>query len=541
MNFDVHNNQELFYKFVKFTPAAVAMLDKNMCYIVASKRWITEFRLNIDDVTGLSHYDVFPDLVESWKDDHQRVLNGVIVKYEDEKFPRADGTIDWLRRELHPWYDADSQVGGIIMFHEITTKSKQAEYERNKLEQQLVQSQKMDAVGQLAAGIAHDFNNILASILGFAKLAQNLVKDQGDDKLENYLKHITKAGYKGKKIVSQMMLLSRPDVQSKTIISIYHLVKNTMNLLIGSLPSTININTNMDEDTPSIFIDPVQLEQIIMNLCINSRDAMSEIGELDIELHTFRFEEGQNEIASLSNDTKTKRIEMCFCHDNKTTLHTGDYVELLIRDTGEGIPEDKLKHIFEPFYTTKEVGKGTGLGLYMIHGIMQDACGHIIVESEKDKGTLFRLLFKACASLEPNEKISESIKLTRHLEGSGCILVVDDDDSLLEYMEEMLSENGYEVVRSENGEAALNRFLRSPEKFNMVITDQTMPKVAGTELSKKLLEIRPNIPIILLTGHSELINETQRKDLGICAYLEKPIDPDQLLKIISESMTEKMT
>jgi PAS domain S-box-containing protein len=538
MKLELHKNQELFYNFVKFTPAAVAMLDKNMRYLVVSNRWISEFRLELDDLTGLSHYDVFPDLVDSWIDDHHRALSGVIVKYEDEPFLRSDGSMDWLRRELHPWYDTNGQVGGIIMFHEITTKSKLAEFERIKLEQQLVQSQKMDAVGQLAAGIAHDFNNILASVLGFSQLAQKMVKGQRNYRLENFLEHITKAGYRGKKIVSQMLLLSRSDVESKTVISINNIVQNTVNLLMGSLPSTIHINVKIDKDIPSILIDPIQLEQILMNLCINARDAMNEVGKLDIEIHTLQLEEGQKEIANLTPGDKVERIDACFFEESNSTTQTNNFVELLVRDSGVGIPGEKLKHIFEPFYTTKEVGKGTGLGLFMVHGIMQDARGHIIVETEKDKGTLFRLLFRAHELTKPVSTMPEVHDEISGHKGSGCILVVDDEDSLLEYMDEMLSDYGYEVIRSENGGAALTLFQKNPNKFDMVITDQTMPIISGIELSRRILNIRPNIPIILCTGHSELVNETQAKEIGICAYLEKPIEPINLLQVITESLTK---
>ncbi len=275
-----------------------------------------------------------------------------------------------------------------------------------------------------------------------------------------------------------------------------------------------------------------------MNLCINARDAMDEVGTLTIDIQTLSIAADQNDIPNVIANNSGERIDVCFCGDGHTSLHTGDYVEVSMKDTGSGMSKKKLARIFEPFYTTKDVGKGTGMGLASAHGIMQDAKGHIIVETEVGKGTIFRLLFKACERRKARRAFTTVEDDTPVRNGSGCILMVDDEDTVLTFMEEMLSNNGYEVKTSVNGEHALNLFQEAPDKYDLVITDQTMPKMTGVDLSKQILDIRSDIPIILCTGYSGLINEMQAKAIGIRAYLKKPTDTKKMLRVIDELLSE---
>jgi hemerythrin-like metal-binding protein/PAS domain S-box-containing protein len=517
----------------------VTDIDNNIISINPAFTEITGYTKD-DVAAGLSKWIdlIHPDDRALFNEAIERII---VTKEHDHlqyRIKKKDG--NYLDVECFGQFIEKSQekTARMIGFVEDITDRKQAEEERIQLEQQLVQSRKMEAVGQLTGGIAHDFNNILASVLGFSQLARDKILDMGDDKLERYLKEVIKAGERGSKLVDEMLLFSRTGAMTETITSVINdvndIVQDSVGFLKGMLPSSIEISMTCGKEIPSIQIDPIHLEQMLMNLCINAMHAMHEEGALNIEVQKLHVEKGQGGIPSAISGNKGERIDVCFCYEEHSQHHTGDYVEISVRDTGSGISSEKLEHIFEPFYTTKEVGKGTGMGLSTLHGIMQGAKGHIIVETVEGKGTLFRLLFKACESTTTGESTTAAeveISISRVC---GRVLLVDDEEAILDFTEEVLSNNGYEVIKSVNGEEALSLFQEGPEKIDLVITDQTMPKLTGVNLSKKLLEIRPDIPIILCTGYSKLVDEEKAKAVGIRSYLKKPIDTNQLLKTINE-------
>jgi len=414
--------------------------------------------------------------------------------------------------------------------------------EHKQVEKQLLQSQKMEAVGQLTGGIAHDFNNILAAILGYAHLAKDRVLNLGDDKLERYLSEVIDGGKRASKIIDEMLIFSRNEREVKNTIHVNDVVIKTVSLLKGMLPSSIEINVTIEKDIPAIQIDPIQLEQIIMNLCINSMHAMHEVGTLNIGVQKLTIAEGQKGFPRTVAGDTWKRIDTCFCQDENTstttTTHSGEYVELWVRDGGSGISSESLEHMFEPFYTTKGDMRGTGMGLAMTHGVMQGSKGHIIVETEEGKGSLFRLLFRASKYTKTMESTAKAEDKISVIKTDFRILLVDDEDPILDFVTEMLSNRGYKVTKCMNSETALSLFEETPEKFNLVITDQTMPKLTGLDLSKRLLAIRADIPIILCSGYSELVDEEKAKSIGIRSYLNKPIDQKQLLQVINDSLSE---
>jgi hemerythrin-like metal-binding protein/PAS domain S-box-containing protein len=487
---------------------------------------------------GLSKWTelIHPDDRALFNKETERFISAKEHDHLQYRIKKADGNYIYVECFGQFIEESQARTARMIGFVEDITERRQAEEERLKLEQQLVQSQKMQAIGQLTGGIAHDFNNILASVLGFAQLARDKVLKMGDDKLRGHIKEIIKAGERGSKLINDMLLFSRTGVSvtkaEPVINNVNEIVQDSVEFLRVMLPSSIEINVSCGEQISPIQIDPVQLEQMLLNLCINAMHAMHEEGALDIEVQMLQVTEGQGGIPDAMPGNKGERIDVCFCHEELSRQHSDDYVEILVRDTGSGISREKLEHIFEPFYSTKEVGEGTGMGLSTLHGIMQGAKGHIVVETIENKGTLFRLLFKACEAANIDEYTIEAEDETSA--GNGCILLVDDEAAILDFMGEVLSNNGYEVKKSDNGEEALTMFLEAREEINLVITDQTMPKLTGVNLSKQLLEIRPEIPIILCSGYSKLVDEAQAKAIGIRAYLKKPVDPDQLLKITGE-------
>jgi len=390
---------------------------------------------------------------------------------------------------------------------------KQAEAEQAHLQLELQQAQKMEAIGILAGGIAHDFNNILAIIMGYSELALAHSASKGDAKQAKHLKKILMASGRAKDLVAKIKTFSRNKAIFEKPLLLQSILKEDIQMLGSILPSSIEINFEIDENAPAIQMDPVQLNQILMNLCINARDAMNGKGNIDIRLSSSRE---VNEECILC----IKQIE-------------GDWVELSITDTGSGIKPDILNRIFDPFYTTKEVGKGTGMGLSVIRGIMLSHGGHIIVETEIGKGSTFRLLFPPV--VENGDKTDDIDELKEKLpNGYGeRILVLDDEQILGSCLGDILESHGYMATVMSDSQEAMERFKHNPDEFALIITDQTMPGITGVELVKTAREISPDMPIILNTGFSDAINPETAAKLGI-SYLEKPVSAKSLLQTIDE-------
>jgi len=413
----------------------------------------------------------------------------------------------------------------IGMFLDIT-KHKQTEEKQDLLQRQLLQAQKMESLGQLTGGIAHDFNNMLAAILGYTSLAvDNIKNNDKDDKLQGYLNEITLAGNRAKQVVTQLLAFSRSGVESELqALDVADLLNESIKMIRPLLPSTIELASQLSSGETIILANPVMIHQVIMNLCINARDAITEHGKIEFKVNKI-----------VAND------EICSsCHKSLS----GDFIEVSISDTGTGIDAKNLANLFDPFFTTKEMGneKGTGMGLAMVHGIMHEHEGHIILDSSVGKGSKFSLLFP----LHRGKKISNSEKTKNNeddLEKSITfknspigynVLCVDDEQSLVTLMKEILEDQGHHVTAFTDSEMALLNFKEQPERYDLVITDQTMPKLTGAEMAKAIIEIKANIPIILCSGYSENVNKSEAQSIGIMAYLEKPLDMKSLFKVINK-------
>jgi len=396
-------------------------------------------------------------------------------------------------------------------------ETKRAEQERWKLEQQLFRSQKMEAIGQLTGGIAHDFNNILASILGYSNLIKRRSVKLDDPKLAEYIKEVIHGGERARDLIRQMMMYSRSVPSEVTSQPLQPLVENAIKLLRPMLPSNIEIRSRLPANIPDVTIDPAQFEQIIMNLCINARDAINGSGSIDLELY----------VASLGGH------ECASCHG----VLAGDFVVMSVRDTGGGIDEKIVPLIFDPFYTTKEVGRGTGMGLSMIHGIVHNGGGHILLDTTVGDGSKFSVLFPlALINLEKNDILNLKEPESRYSTSKkqGVIMVVDDEPSIASYLGELLESHGYQTIVMTSSETALRRFQADAGHIDLVITDQTMPGLTGMELASEFLSRRADVPIILSTGYSEHVNEETARDAGIKAYLTKPVNETFLLHKLDE-------
>ncbi|KAA3656970.1 MAG: response regulator, partial [Calditrichaeota bacterium] len=384
-----------------------------------------------------------------------------------------------------------AQIGEVIVHF-------QAEEELNKLEKQLRRSQKLETIGTLAGGIAHDFNNILAPILGYADMA--LLNLDSDDPLHDYLHHILKSSHRAKDLVEQILLFAKQSEKERQPLTLQPLIKESLKLLRPSIPATIEIQQNIDQGCEKILADPSQIHQVVVNLCTNAFQAMeNKVGTLTIELKSAVF------------DSSSAR--------HQQNIDAGKYVRLSVIDTGSGMDESTIERIFEPFFTTKSVNKGTGLGLSVVHGIVQSHGGSVHVESEPGKGAAFHVylpVFKEIAR-ENNSKVNALVG------GKESILVVDDDKEVAEIVKKMLEMIGYEVDCQINSFEAVKFFNEHPGKYDLLISDLTMSDLTGLDLAQHVLTLRPDLPVIIMTGYGDDLNEETRQQHGIKQVLGKPI------------------
>jgi len=391
---------------------------------------------------------------------------------------------------------------------------KQAEQENKALQAQLFQAQKMEAIGTLAGGIAHDFNNILSAIIGYTEIANDCLPP--GSKAIKHLGKVLQASERAATLVRQILAFSRQANIERIPLHPSLMVKEAIKLLRPSLPSTITINQQIAADTRSILADPTQLHQIVMNLGTNAFHAMEQTG-------------GTLEIT----------LKDCFLSPevllHKPEIRPGAFVVLGISDTGPGIDPAILDKIFDPYFTTKEAGKGTGMGLAITHGIVTSYGGFITCESEPGKGTSFEVFLPAI-----EQEIVAKIKPTEVApSGTERILLVDDEEMLADLGKTMLEGLGYTVTRQTRSVAALALFQNQPAQYDAVIVDQTMPDMTGIDLARQMLRIRPDLPIILCTGYSNLINEEQAKAYGIKGFAMKPLTKLEIAALLRKVLDEK--
>ncbi len=398
-----------------------------------------------------------------------------------------------------PIFHTDGSVSKLTVFRDLT--------EIKKLEIRLRQAQKMEAIGTLSGGIAHDFNNILFPIVGHTEM---LLEDiQEDGPIRNSLKEIFTSALRGRDLVQQILTFSRQEKNELTLIKIQPIIKEVLKLIRATIPTTISINQNLQPNCGAIKADPTRIHQIIMNLTTNAYHAMeANVGELKVSLKEINL----NEYDLIEPDLKP-----------------GLYACLSVSDTGIGMNKDVLNRIFEPFFTTKEKGKGTGMGLSVVHGIVKSMNGAIQAYSEPGKGTQFHVYLPVIGIAFENQEpqIKESL-----IGGSENILLVDDEEAVILMEKQILNRLGYQVVSFTNSEEALEVFKSDSDKFDLVITDMAMPKIPGDKLAVELIKIRPDIPILLCTGFSESMTDEKIKSLGIKELLMKPISINDLAQKI---------
>lgn len=390
-------------------------------------------------------------------------------------------------------------IGSLGVVSDITI-TRAAEKEKNLLEEQLQQAQKMEALGTLAGGIAHDFNNILSAILGFGELAGGIVKKKGDPELEVFLSEILTAGHRAADLVKQILAFSRQNKQQLHPVAIGPIVKEAVKLLRSAISSSITINISLQDDVGEVVADPTQIHQIIMNLCTNSCHAMLPAGGvLGISIQKMSIETAEA---------------------IKLNVQPGKFVCLSVSDTGGGISDEIMDRIFDPFFTTKEIGKGTGLGLSVVHSIIKDLKGEIEVDSKQNVGTTFKIYLPMTEAKEE----AQPIIAEQLFHGSGeCVAWIDDEKPLVAMGCQMLKSLGYSPIGFTDPEELLEAVTDSPATYKVIISDLNMPLVNGLDLFERLKVISSTIPFILCTGFSEDVNSRNAKERGLDSFLMKPV------------------
>ncbi len=452
--------------------------------------------LRREEWTGRLLDEAFPDMDGEWHDRLAEVSeSGRSLRFESY-LPSLDRHLDIVAFRPRPERIA-------LLFSDLTPGK--------RLEAQLRQAQKMESIGTLAGGIAHDFNNILFPIMGYAEMAREEVgNDSGPGA---HIQEILRATGRARDLVNQILTFSRQTEQEIRPLQVQPILKEALHLLRASIPSSIEIRRHIDAQCGAVRGDPSQLHQIVMNLCTNAYHAMQPGGG--------RLGVGLEEVAISAADA-----------DENLDLSPGRYVRLTVSDTGGGIPPADLERIFEPYFTTKEQGKGTGLGLAVVHGIARRSGGTVTVYSEVGKGATFHVFLPRIVSEAAAVSGAEQPLPT----GDERILVVDDEAPITGMLEQMLSRLGYAVTVRTDSREALNLFRKKPHRFDLVLTDMTMPGINGAQLTRALLELRPDLPVILCTGFSESVSEEEARAAGVRAYLMKPVVRSQLARAIREAL-----
>lgn len=481
---------------------------KDYIFIDVNSEFEVHTGLKKEEVIGKRVTEVLPGIEDDparWIEVYGEVaLSGKGVSFENY--------LETLQR----WYSViaySPKAGQFATVFTDITEYKKAEAERKKWEEQQRQTQKMEALRTLAGGIAHEFNNVLGTIVGFAELTMDLLPEEGRGRYN--LKKVLSASDRAAEMVDQILSFSSREEKEYKPVYINNVLREALFLLRSSLPPTIEIRTNLKERQTRILADLLQVHHVIMNICNNAAHAMKEKGGiLGISLDEVNIDPDAN---------------------GQVDLNKGRYQKISISDTGHGMDEETKRRIFEPYFTTKRVGEGSGMGLSVAHGIVKSHGGTITVDSEPGQGTTVHVFFPVIKS----ERFLGADSKAPVKGGNEWLLMADDESDLLESGRKMLESLGYTVVMKKSSLEALEAFSKKPDAFNLVITDQTMPGMTGVQLTKELKRIKPDIPVILCTGFSEIVNEENYKAQGIDAFVMKPFDKKKIAHIIRQVLDKK--
>ncbi len=482
----------------------VTIQDKDRRIIKANKAAHKTFNAEYGALNGKRCYEVFRCTDKPCSDCSE------ILSLDNYNSNEINITHDNLEKIFHvtasPIRNENGEFTSIVHIAKDIT-------DRKKMEEELFQAHKMEAIGTLAGGIAHDFNNILSAIIGYSELAKDSIPV--DSSAQKYIDTILKASKRAADLVKQILTFSRKSTENQQSLMPHLIVKEALQMLRASLPTTINIEEHIDIDCGLIMADRTNVHQIVVNLCTNALHAME-------------------------NEKGTLTVTLCNTNIQKEDIvdrdvSPGSFIIMSIRDTGHGMDKKTMERIFEPYFTTKEMGKGSGLGLAVIHGIVRSYRGFIRVESEPGEGTSFHVYIPALEDIAPTYTKTEFHDTST---GTERILVVDDENYIADLNKMILERLGYTVTATTSSEEALDLIHLYPDRFDLIITDQTMPNLSGVELAEKILNLKPSIPVILCTGYSSVITKEEALAIGIKKYARKPVNRSTLVRIVRQVLDD---
>ena len=495
---------------------------------LSSEKWAEHYGLYSADGKTIMEREDIP-LFRAFQGDHIQDVEMVIIQKQGKKYV--------LLASGQPFYDPQGKkLGAVISMHDVTEKKHADELlkkahqeletkvkertaelkksyeqlakevaEREEMAGQLRQSQKMEAIGTLAGGIAHDFNNILSAIIGYAEIAKEDLTESSQSVKD--IDKVIVAGKRATELVKQILTFSRKTDQHKITLRVDLIANEALKLLRSSLPTTIDIHTSIEKETGLVLADPTSIHQIVVNLCTNASQAIgNEKGKMEVILKRTNLDPGQVV--------------------DKPRVQAGPFLQLTVKDTGMGIDEQTVTRIFEPYFTTKKQGEGTGLGLAVIHGIVEDCNGFIEVESTLGKGTAFHVFLPIVK--EEQTVITDKKNKSQISTGNENIFIIDDEPAIANIGQAMLTRLGYTVTTEIESLEALKKFEKNPDAFDLVITDQTMPDLTGCELAQAMLTLRPDLPIIICSGYSSVVSKDKAYALGIKKFIAKPFSKEEL-------------
>ena len=493
---ELRQSQERMYSFVRDAPVVLFVLDANGVFTFSEGRGLQTLGLRPGEAVGLSAFELYrayPSIVDSLR----RALGGQVHN--------AVHDLGAFVFDVYytPLKDDKGRPAGAIGVATDITERKRAEVEREKLREQLSHAQRMESIGRLAGGVAHDFNNLLTVINGYAELA--LTRLPKSDKQRNELEEILKAGQRAAGLTEQLLAFSRKQILQPRALDLNRVVTDMRSMLKRLVGEDVEVRFLPCSEVPMVSADPHQLEQIIMNLAVNARDAMPRGGHLTIE---------------------TSIVEGCENQDSVPELPPGRYVMLAVSDSGIGIDTATQKRIFEPFFTTKPPGKGTGMGLSMVHGIVAQSGGHISVRSELGQGATFRIHLPALGHMVTGV---ESPPIDAELHGDETILVVEDQADVRRYVAAVLLKYGYQVIEASSAPEALTVFDSHGVKIHLVLTDVVMPDMSGAELVARVAALRPEVKSLLMSGYTDEVMVQHGVIHEDASFIQKPFSPEELV------------
>jgi len=505
----LHESEERFRQAIEFLPVAIGISDDKRQVLYLNREFTQRYGYVQEEIPSIEAWALraYPDpayrqeCLRQWDADVAQVqFSGGVTPTRERTVTCKDGSqcqVEIVTRPIGDMY--------VTAFTDIT--------ERTAMESRLRQGQKMEAIGQLAGGIAHDFNNILSAVIGYTDLA--LTQVSNSPTLQDDLTQVRSAANRATNLVKQILTFSRRQQQEKLPLQAFTVVKEALKLLRASIPTTIEIRQDIATEA-AILGDPTQIHQMVMNLCTNAYHAMKERGGmLAVTLHETEIEQAIT--------------------DCGTELPAGRYLKLSVSDTGCGMGKDILTRIFEPYFTTKDKDTGTGLGLAVVHGIVKEHQGQISVYSEPEQGTTFNVYLPMVHQMAPVTGLAPVAPKAR---ANERIMVVDDEPAIREMISRFLTNAGYRVDPFANGREAWTALQQTPEAWNLLLTDQTMPEMTGDLLAAKALALKPGLPVIICSGFSEILNDKRAHAMGVKAYLQKPVSVSALLSAMAKALYE---